>query len=159
MAGDAAAEIWAYLRDQGGQSGTTGVPPVRTSTFETASRSYLTQVYLETPGGLPIHEDIKYGVGTIVAARFDEPIANKAEAERRLTVTANPPIRGSWYWVDDQTAHWRPEKYYAPGTTVTVAANILEQSSETVFTGRGTPGPGSPSVMRMSPWPTTPPNR
>ena len=31
---------------------------------------------------------------------------------------------GSWYWVDDQNAHWRPEKYYAPGTTVTVDANL-----------------------------------
>lgn len=105
--------------------GASGIPLVRTSTFETASPSYLTQVYLETPGGLPIHEDIKYGIGTIVAARFDEPITDKAAAERRLTVTTSPPVRGSWYWVDDQTAHWRPEKYYAPGTTVTVAANIF----------------------------------
>ena len=39
-------------------------------------------------------------------------------------VTTNPPVAGSWNWVDDQTAHWRPEKYYAPGTSVTVAANI-----------------------------------
>jgi len=103
----------------------SGVPLVRTSTFETASPSTLTQVYLETPGGLPIHQDVKYGIGTIVAARFDEPITDKAAAERRLTVTTNPPVRGAWYWVDDQTAHWRPEKYYAPGTTVSVSANIF----------------------------------
>lgn len=105
--------------------GNSGVPLVRTSTFETASPRYVTQVYLETPGGLPIHEDLKYGIGTIVSARFDEPIPDKAAAERRLVVTTNPPVRGSWYWVDDQTAHWRPEKYYAPGTTVTVSANIF----------------------------------
>jgi len=105
--------------------GTSGVPLVRTSTFETVTPRNLTEVYLETPGGLPIHEDVKYGVGTIVAARFDEPITDKAAAERRLIVTTNPPIRGSWYWVDDQTAHWRPAKYYPPGTTVTVSANIF----------------------------------
>ena len=29
--------------------------------------------------------------------------------------------------MDDVTAHWRPERYYAPGTTVTVAANIFGQ--------------------------------
>ncbi len=29
--------------------------------------------------------------------------------------------------MDDQTAHWRPAKYYAPGTTVSVAANIFGQ--------------------------------
>jgi lipoprotein-anchoring transpeptidase ErfK/SrfK len=104
---------------------TSGVPLVRTSAFDTVSPDYLTQVYLETPGGLPIHEDQKYGIGTIVAARFDEPIKDKAAAESRLTVTTNPPVTGSWYWVDDQTAHWRPEKYYAPGTTVSVSANLF----------------------------------
>ena len=107
--------------------GASGVPLVRTTTFGTATPNNVTQVYLETPGGLPIHEDLKYGVGTIIAARFDEPIADKAAAERTLRVTTNPPIKGSWYWVDDVTAHWRPERYYAPGTTVTVAANIFGQ--------------------------------
>ncbi|AQT78707.1 hypothetical protein B1R94_04755 [Mycolicibacterium litorale] len=102
-----------------------GVPLARTTTFGTAAPDYLTQVYLETPGGLPIHDDIRYGIGTIIAARFDEAITDKAAAERSLVVTTNPPVNGSWYWVDDRTAHWRPEKYYAPGTTVTVAANIF----------------------------------
>jgi lipoprotein-anchoring transpeptidase ErfK/SrfK len=104
---------------------TSGVPLVRTSTFDTVSPDYLTQVYLETPGGLPIHADRKYGIGTIVAARFDEPITDKAAAESRLKVTTTPPVSGSWYWVDNQTAHWRPQKYYAPGTTVTVSANLF----------------------------------
>ena len=35
-----------------------------------------------------------------------------------------PPVEGAWTWVNDATAHWRPQHYYAPGTTVTVAANI-----------------------------------
>ncbi len=33
-------------------------------------------------------------------------------------------MTGSWYWVDDQNAHWRPPNYFAPGTTVTAAAKI-----------------------------------
>lgn len=105
--------------------GSSGVPLARTTTFTTATPDNVTNVYLETPGGLPIHEDQRYGIGTIIAARFDEPIADKAAAERQLVVTTSPPVKGSWYWVDDATAHWRPEKYYAPGTTVTVAANIF----------------------------------
>ncbi|MBB3605394.1 lipoprotein-anchoring transpeptidase ErfK/SrfK [Mycolicibacterium sp. BK556] len=105
--------------------GASGVPLARTTTFATASPDNLTQVYLETPGGLPIHEEMKYGIGTIIAARFDEQITDKAAAERNLVVTTNPPVQGSWYWVDDKTAHWRPAKYYAPGTTVSVAANIF----------------------------------
>ena len=35
-----------------------------------------------------------------------------------------PARRGAWTWVNDATAHWRPQHYYAPGTTVTVAASI-----------------------------------
>ena len=42
-----------------------------------------------------------------------------------MKVTTNPPVVGSWNWIDDQTAHWRPEKYYAPGTTVTVAGQTF----------------------------------
>src|SRR6201995_778024 len=57
-------------------------------------------------------------------SRFDEPIGNKANAERHLVVATNPPVLGSWNWIDDQTAPWRPEKYYAPGTTVDVAASL-----------------------------------
>ncbi|MGY4712382.1 L,D-transpeptidase [Mycolicibacterium sp. CBM1] len=105
--------------------GSGGLPLARTTTFETASPENLTEVYLETPGGLPIHDDIRYGVGTIISARFDESITDKAAAERNLVVTTNPPVTGAWYWVDDRTAHWRPEKYYSPGTTVSVAANIF----------------------------------
>jgi lipoprotein-anchoring transpeptidase ErfK/SrfK len=33
-------------------------------------------------------------------------------------------VAGSWYWLDDQNAHWRPQRYFAPGTSVTATANI-----------------------------------
>jgi lipoprotein-anchoring transpeptidase ErfK/SrfK len=60
----------------------------------------------------------------VIVAHFDERIADRAAAERQLSVTTNPKVEGSWYWVDDQNAHWRPERYYAPGTTVTAEAKI-----------------------------------
>ena len=60
-----------------------------------------------------------------IVAHFDEPITNKASAERNLKVVTEPIVQGSWYWVDDYNAHWRPEKYWAPGTSVTVKANIF----------------------------------
>ena len=81
-------------------------------------------MYLDTTGGGLLQDGATYGVGMVVVARFDEPIDDKANAEHHLVVTTNPPVAGSWNWIDDQTAHWRPEKYYAPGTSVTVAANI-----------------------------------
>ena len=83
-----------------------------------------TKVSLTTTSEAVLKEGGTYGVGTVVVAHFDEQIADRAAAERQLTVTTSPAVSGSWFWVDGQTAHWRPEHYYAPGTTVTVDAKI-----------------------------------
>jgi len=104
--------------------GPGGMPTRQTSSFTTLTPSDQTEVYLDTTGGGLLQDGATYGVGMVVVARFDEPIDNKANAERHLVVTTNPPVAGSWNWIDDQTAHWRPEKYYAPGTSVAVAANL-----------------------------------
>ncbi|GAB2460286.1 L,D-transpeptidase [Jatrophihabitans fulvus] len=68
-----------------------------------------------TKGGL-------YGVGMVVGVHFDEPIPDKVAAEKILEVKTSPSVQGAWYWLDDQTAHWRPKNYYAPGTKVQVTA-------------------------------------
>jgi lipoprotein-anchoring transpeptidase ErfK/SrfK len=104
--------------------GPGGMPTRQTSSFTTLSPGNQTEVYFETTAGGLLQDGATFGVGMVVVAKFDEPIDNKANAERHLVVTTNPPTAGSWNWIDDQTAHWRPEKYYAPGTSVTVAANL-----------------------------------
>ena len=104
--------------------GTTGIPSHQESSFTTVDPSNQTQLYLETTAGGLLQEGATYGVGTVVVAHFDEAIQDKANAERHLTVTTNPPVQGAWYWTSDTTAHWRPQNYYAPGTTVKVSANI-----------------------------------
>jgi lipoprotein-anchoring transpeptidase ErfK/SrfK len=101
-----------------------GMPARQTASFTTVTPNNQTEVYLNTVAGASIQDGATYGVGMLVVAHFDEPITDKANAERRLKVTTNPKVAGSWNWIDDQTAHWRPEKYYAPGTSVAVAANI-----------------------------------
>ena len=104
--------------------GPGGMPSRQTSSFTTLTPGNQTEVYLETTAGVLMKDGATYGVGMVVVAKFDEPIDNKANAERHLVVTTNPPVAGSWNWIDDQTAHWRPEKYYTPGTSVTVSANL-----------------------------------
>ena len=104
--------------------GPGGMPTRQTSSFTTLTPSNQTEVYLNTVSGASLQDGATYGVGTVIVAHFDEPIADKAAAEKHLQVTTTPPVFGSWNWVDDQTAHWRPEKYYAPGTSITVKANI-----------------------------------
>ncbi|PEG40948.1 hypothetical protein CQY20_06310 [Mycolicibacterium agri] len=104
--------------------GPRGMPTRQTSSFTTVSPDYQASVYLNTIGGAPIQDGGTYGIGTVVVARFDSKITDRVTAEKRLRVTTDPPVVGAWNWVDDQTAHWRPEKYYAPGTKVTVSADI-----------------------------------
>ena len=107
--------------------GPRGMPSRQTSSFTTLSPDYLTAVNLNTTAGISLVDGNTYGVGAVVVAHFDEPITDKIAAEKRLHVTTNPPVAGSWNWVDDQNAHWRPEKYYAPGTSVNVSADIYGQ--------------------------------
>jgi lipoprotein-anchoring transpeptidase ErfK/SrfK len=101
-----------------------GVAATQVSTFSTLQPSNQTKVSLTTTSEAALHDGGTYGVGTVVVAHFDEQIADRAAAERQLKVTTNPPVQGSWFWVDSQNAHWRPEHYYAPGTTVTAEAKI-----------------------------------
>lgn len=125
-------------------AGSAGMVSSQASTFSTVTPSNQTKVYLTTTAGTPLQDGGIYGVGTVVVAHFDEPITDRAAAERRLSVTTAPAVTGSWYWLDDQNAHWRPQKYFASGTTVTVAANVYgiplgkglygQEDSQVVFT-------------------------
>lgn len=105
-------------------SGVSGVAAKQVSTFSTLKPSNQTKVSFTTTSEASLRDGGTYGVGTVIVAHFDEKIADRAAAERQLSVTTNPKVEGSWYWVDDQNAHWRPARYYAPGTTVTAEAKI-----------------------------------
>lgn len=104
--------------------GPDGVAATQVSSFSTLRPSNQTKVSFTTTAEAPLHDDGTYGIGTVVVAHFDEQIPDRAAAERRLNVTTSPPVTGSWFWVDGQNAHWRPERYYSPGTTVIAEAKI-----------------------------------
>src|SRR5258705_10776711 len=104
--------------------GAGGMPAAQTSTFSTLTPSDQTSVELSTTSGAALAEGATYGIGTVIASRFDESISDRAAAERRLIITTNPPEAGSWYRVDDQTSHWRPDRYFAPANTAFCAPNI-----------------------------------
>ncbi|RJO75081.1 hypothetical protein D5S18_17015 [Nocardia panacis] len=122
----------------------TGKLGPMSASFATLKPRNQTKVYLNTTGGQSLNDGGTYGVGTVVVAHFDEDIPDHAAAEKRLTVTTQPPVQGSWYWVDERNAHWRPQQYYASGTKVTVTANIYgaqlgqgiygQEDSKTSFT-------------------------
>lgn len=104
---------------------TSGVRLTRTSSFSTLYAGNYVHPYLEVQGGFAIQENQRYGIGTLVVAHFDEPIANKALAEKHMKVTTEPAVEGAWHWISDTKAHWRPKTYYAPGTRVTAELNMF----------------------------------
>jgi len=57
------------------------------------------------------------------------PTANRAAAERALSVTSSTPVTGSWAWLPDTSdgsrVHYRPQSYWPAGTKVTVAAHLF----------------------------------
>lgn len=67
------------------------------------------------------------GIAAPIILKFSDHVEDKAAVERALAVTTNPPTPGSWAWLPDDNgsrAHWRPQTYWAPGTTVNLAAKL-----------------------------------
>lgn len=60
------------------------------------------------------------GVGMPVVVTFDLPVTDRALFEKHMQVSSTPSQRGSWYWLSDREAHWRPATYWKPGTDVSV---------------------------------------
>jgi lipoprotein-anchoring transpeptidase ErfK/SrfK len=89
----------------------------RQLSFQTHSPQNLTMPYV-----MP-HDGEVVGVGEPVAIQFDEKIANRAAAEKAIVVTADPPVEGAFYWLNNREVRWRPEHFWKPGTNVNVAVN------------------------------------
>lgn len=51
------------------------------------------------------------GVGMPVVVTFDLPVTDRALFEKHMRVTSTPAQKGSWYWLSDREAHYRPARY------------------------------------------------
>ncbi len=60
------------------------------------------------------------GVGMPLMLSFSEAIPEnyRAEVERHLTVTADPPQEGSWGWLSPTSIQYRPKEYWKAGTKI-----------------------------------------
>jgi len=104
---------------------TSGFKLSRTTNFSTLVPTNYVHPYIEVQGGFAPNPDVRYGVASIVQAHFDEAISDKVLAEKHMTVRTNPPVQGSWNWISDTVAQWRPENYYTPGTRIDVDLNVF----------------------------------
>lgn len=100
--------------------GATSGPKTDTRSFTMAQPQSIVTPTLVSSGGGVLESDREYGVGIIVAAKFDQPITDRKAAEKYMKVTTEPAVEGNWYWLNDSTAHWRPKDYYETGTRVKV---------------------------------------
>lgn len=92
-------------------------------TSRTTSALTVAQPQILTPS-IGLSDGAVVGVGMPAIVRFDGPVNDRGAAERRLSVRTTPAVDGSWSWVSDREVHWRPQDYWATGTTVRVNADL-----------------------------------
>ncbi|MGA4839507.1 Ig-like domain-containing protein [Streptomyces sp. G45] len=66
------------------------------------------------------------GTGMIVSLEFNREITRRAAVERAIRVTAEPAVEVRPHWFGKDRVDFRPEKYWKPGTRVTVALDLRD---------------------------------
>lgn len=89
------------------------------TSFRTRAPNNVTMAYITPPDGE------KVGVAQPVGVRFDESIPDRKAAQKAITVTTNPGVKGAFYWISDREVRWRPEHFWKPGTKVSVKVNTF----------------------------------
>ncbi|MEU8521654.1 Ig-like domain-containing protein [Streptomyces sp. NBC_01216] len=64
------------------------------------------------------------GVGMPVSVNFTRGITDTEAVEKAIKVTAEPPVRIEGHWFGNDRLDFRPERYWASGTKVTVELNL-----------------------------------
>ncbi len=92
----------------------------RTRSFHTVELTLDEQTF---PSIAPLDGET-VGVGMPVVVTFDLPVTDRALFEKHMSVTSTPAQKGSWYWLSDREAHYRPARYWKAGTDVSVDLDI-----------------------------------
>ncbi|MFJ8824657.1 Ig-like domain-containing protein [Streptomyces sp. NPDC102467] len=66
------------------------------------------------------------GTGMIVKLEFNRDIENRAAVERAVRVRTRPAVRVAPHWFGKSRLDFRPEKYWKPGTEVTVDLGLRD---------------------------------
>jgi lipoprotein-anchoring transpeptidase ErfK/SrfK len=102
--------------------GTDGTTSTKTTSFTTMGKPGGSRVGT----GLYMFTGQTYGVAMPVAVEFesDIPVSARAAVQARLFVKSDPPQVGAWHWFGARQALYRPEKYWEPGTKLTVRTGL-----------------------------------
>ncbi|MFE6870336.1 Ig-like domain-containing protein, partial [Kitasatospora sp. NPDC057692] len=74
----------------------------------------------EAKAGDNIEDGATYGVGMIVSVSFDKDVKNKEAVAKGITFKTSDGTAVKGHWFGNRRLDFRPEKYWTPGTTVTV---------------------------------------
>ena len=102
-----------------------GAPVQKTCSFTTVKPTATASITFQANAMQILKTGGTYGVGQPAVVRFSKAVTDKAAAEKAITVQTSPSVDGKFFWLDKQTVHWRPEKYWATGTTIKVTVNAL----------------------------------
>jgi lipoprotein-anchoring transpeptidase ErfK/SrfK len=69
-------------------------------------------------------DNAQVGIAMPISVKFDEPVKDKAAAQRALAVHTSVPVEGSWAWLSDTQVDWRPKEYWPANTRVNVSARL-----------------------------------
>jgi lipoprotein-anchoring transpeptidase ErfK/SrfK len=108
-----------YVVQVGAHSQGGGQSSARTS-FATMTPKRLTTTSTPTDG-----ETV--GIAMPITLRFNAPVASEKQSNlvSHLKVTTTPPVVGAWHWFAPDEVHFRPKDFWAPGTKVTLNADLL----------------------------------
>jgi lipoprotein-anchoring transpeptidase ErfK/SrfK len=66
------------------------------------------------------------GVGMPVSINFTHAVTDKAAVQKAITVTAEPAVEVVGHWFSDTRLDFRPETYWAAGTTITLSLRLKD---------------------------------
>ncbi|MEU0945749.1 Ig-like domain-containing protein [Streptomyces canus] len=74
------------------------------------------------------------GVGMPVSINFTHAVSDKAAVQKAITVAAEPAVEIVGHWFSDTRLDFRPETYWAPGTTITLGLRLKDvQGTDGVY--------------------------
>ncbi|NEA99541.1 Ig-like domain-containing protein [Streptomyces sp. SID13726] len=78
--------------------------------------------------------DSTSGVGMPVSINFSHAVSDKAAVQKAITVTAEPAVDVVGHWFSDTRLDFRPETYWAAGTTITLGLRLKDvQGTDGVY--------------------------
>ncbi|MEV6174505.1 Ig-like domain-containing protein [Streptomyces sp. NPDC051954] len=70
--------------------------------------------------------DSTSGVGMPVSINFTQAVSDRAAVEKAITVTAEPAVEVVGHWFSDTRLDFRPQTYWAAGTTITLGLRLKD---------------------------------